>query len=540
MENIIYTQECNSNNEPIKHVFNFNRLFYNDEAVKQIYNEAMQFKKTHDKSTFKDLRLYVPTMNLANAVVESAAINEFVSPYIASIFQITEDVFIRSDIFGKFVVKYLHSILSAECNRMISDNIDYTKEKPFIIVAESAISRMLRDDEFMYKFRKEVNAAFRRFHKKSAIKTYNFNSTNSVIRLDKMPKSGTIVEMIDEEKDIYHTISFLEFDDFGYNSLRYFSKIYLIDLIKEKLLEEFTMPIYTDDIVNRIKSEITISFVRNAGVFSEYLTGFKHKFNPIKYDKYNVITELIENIHNKFYSREEFIDYLNKNGINKINEDIISERFASLYMGISSIEALNRNYAKYGEPGAGVDCEKLRELFNTLVMLGKQVNLLQNKFYGTIISGEYFNDKKTPERDQYYNIQLLLMCFINNVISNPNNVGNETPYILIQKDSDVCKIIDAYSPYHKSKYFKSHCKNIDVWEDFIKLAKVVDMEISQIVNSYRTTLEEFNKIVNEWIEMMEENIEFNVLYDPIKEYRDYMDSDRCLCSINYHTFSNDK
>ena len=481
----------------------------------------------------------------------------FIIPLISKVLKATKDYCYRNAFYYKFKSLYLEPILDAECARMIHDNINYMEEKPFIICVESAISRMLTDTDHksdvviktiwksVYKDLEKCNVKFfyaslneygqviestgRVFGNFKFKDHFVLNDTSGYIEssMETMsPSNGT------SENIIMKVMTYDHRNDIA-RLCKYFIKIAIIDFLKNEILSDFKK-VYNDFNVERMKNEIEISFIRNAKGISDYtnrlddIYDYHNKFTEdIKCE--NKIFDFVESLKKSYSSTPEYLHLLKEASENP-NESLISNCFVSEFAAIGHIEALNKNYTT-AEKTFAVDSEKLRSLFDQIIVQFKKLNKIVNDNYLTFMSGNYF-DYKTKDKltDRFDLVSELVNQMITCTLIDPNSSYHGKDQI---DDKFVWKIIKNCDV--DFKYFKSRSNKE-------RLTKFINTEvefIKNIINIYETFVSlksEFDEIINDWENVMNRNIKYFYSYDPITELSWYFFSGKSLSGPEFIKF----
>lgn len=483
----------------------------------------------------------------------------FIVPLISKVLKATKDYCYRNAFYYKFKSLYLEPILDAECTRMIHDNINYMEEKPFIICVESAISRMLTSIDHKYDFVTESiwKSVYKDLEKcnvkffYASLNEYgqvlentgrvfgNFkfkdyfvlNDTSGFIEsaMETMSPSNNTSENIIMKVMTY---------DYRYDIAKlckYFIKIAIIDFLKNEIINDFKK-VYDDFNVNRMKNEIEISFIRNAKGISDYtnklddIYDYHNKFiEDLKCE--NKIFDFVADLR-KFYSSVPEYLHLLKEASENPNESLISDCFVSEFAAIGHIEALNKNYTT-AEKTFAVDSERLRSLFDQIIVLFKKLNKAINDNYLIFMSGTYF-DYKTKDKitDRFDLISKLVEQMITCILIDPNSSYHNHDKDKID-DKFVWNVIDNCDV--NFKYLKTRSNKE-------RLTKFINTEvefIKNIISIYESFVElktEFDEIIKDWKNIMDRNIKYFYSYDPITELAYYLFSGKSLSGPEFIKF----
>ena len=466
----------------------------------------------------------------------------FTVPLISKVLKATRDYCYRNAFYYKFKSLYLEPILDAECSRMIRENINYMEEKPFIICVESAISRMLTDAnrrdivtesiwKSVYKDLEKCNVKFfyaslneygqvientgRVFGNFKFKDYFVLNDTSGFIEsaMETMSPSSNNTSIVMKVMTYDHRNDITKL-------CKYFIKIFIIDFLKNEILSDFKK-VYNDFNVDRMKNEIEISFIRNAKGISDYtarldeIYDYFNKFGVEGHKCATKIFDFVDVLRESYLSTPEYLHLLKEAAANP-NESLISDCFVKEFAAIGHIEALNKNYTT-AEKSFAVDSEKLRSLFDQVIVQFKKLNKIVNDNYLIFMSENYF-DYKTKDKitDRFSLISKLVEQMITCTLIDPNSSYHGKDPINDKFVWNVIKNCDVDFKYFKSRSNKE------------RLNKFIDSEVEFIknfINIYETfvgLMTEFDEIINDWKNIMERNIKYFYTYDPINELSHYL------------------
>ena len=296
----------------------------------------------------------------------------------------TNDYSFVFELYNSFKYRFFLPILESELSRMTKENINYTKEKPFIICFESALSRMLNDHHYMSNLKSMVN---KRFFKKiknfklvfytydrSSMPTESVNVTHSDVEYNTFETTiKKLFKAIDSNEVTIKATNgdMICIDGLAnhFNNIRkildYFITLIAINCIKNEVKKDIKNNNSLDDVFEKIKDEIYIFNSRNAKVFGDYLDNFtKHSKSTLFYNFDPSM--IIPDAEIKKAEYEAVFATGDETKYRQPTSSFIASTTAGLYSLLSSIESMNRDYTKENSVYA-IDASQLRESYDSIV-----------------------------------------------------------------------------------------------------------------------------------------------------------------------------
>lgn len=427
-----------------------------------------------------------------------------------------------------FKNRYFEPILKAEYNRMCVENINYAKEKPFIICLESALSRMFTDTEYMKKIKDQIiHKLYKTYNKmKFKILLYDHNDKcEQVISSDnKKYKLSKYFYLGKQDRDFFTNRSTqiieLKIDnntyviDFGvefcniYRLLNSFIKEFLIMMIKKEVVNDLKQSINDSVVIDSIKNELSIFYTRNASVFKEYLDEFYKICDKDVSKRHYTTNNIMRVITANFITKYEKYDFTNFD-YNKTDESIISNCLASTYMIIGKIESLNRDYTDPSNVFA-MDASYLNSVFENMVVTMKSYNKIINKLFYIFNSDLYFKIKT------HYVNSITIDYFINDIIS---RIDSDEIITYFDKDAEYITVGNSTTNVIiVPEMCTSDTKFIELIDD---LNSIIE-NIKTIYIEYEHRSKTFTNNIDIWVEVMKRNIDYHITFDPIQEFESYV------------------
>ena len=523
------------------------------------YDENLSFFKLDDFEKKLNFNTILFPVFETNASVEPGVIKKcitelFLFPIMCKSIKHTSNYFYKKTIYTKLKCLFLQPIMEAEYMRMVHDNINYLNEKPFIITVETAISR-IANDQLMKKIVKDIRAEIFKDLDNCTIKIVT-DKPNKLLGSYKIKKQKFALSSKHKHNSTNdcRTNDYLIYDnseendhiliDLGCmsdtitNFVNYFIKISFLDLLKKEIIEDVSKT-YNDYPVDKMKHEISISYIRNAKVFNDYLNEFVHNYVNIYEDRYEkpyfVIKDLILKIH--LNGKEPIYDMISRHASEIPNETIISNLLLNRYSMIGKIEAFNKDYRSNNTSSIStcIDCETLRHYFTIMIQSIKDINKDVYKIYTMLMGTNYFAYKKGNTDDGLEFAAYIARQMINYIennstleIENIINVLNTKRIVKIINDSTLI-VLDI-------KKLKKSAIDGEHWESFLKELIEIFKDIYSKYQVLRTASTYFNDLVKTWVKIMEENIKFFTNYNPAVELYNYLNSYNSISSKYFHQF----
>lgn len=294
----------------------------------------------------------------------------------------TNDYSFVFELYNSFKYRFFLPILESELSRMIKENINYTKEKPFIICFESALSRMLNDHHYMSNLTSMVNKCFFKKIKNFKLVFYTYynkentptNVTDSRVEYHTFETSiKKLFKAINNNKATIKATNgdMICIDGLAnhFNNIRkildYFIKLIAINCIKNEVKKDIKANNSLDDVFEKIKDEIYIFNSRNAKVFGDYLDNFTAHSNSTLFSNFDS-SMIIPDVEIKKAEYEAVLSTGDETKYHQPTSSFIAGTTAGLYSLLSSIESMNRNYTKENSVYA-IDASQLHESYESIV-----------------------------------------------------------------------------------------------------------------------------------------------------------------------------
>lgn len=578
-----WTDKCEKN---VLYNFYFIRMIGNKHIAKMVYNKSKNMGPHESVLTKYGIvarddihagNLILPISSDSTPIgnLVECTIDCFLTPLISKVMKETTDYCIRNDLYNRFKCNYLNPILVAECSRMISENLNYIAEKPFIICTESAIARFLQNKDSLDNINRGVYKYLKHSLKSTKVIIYDKTLTNfkrlfadnktfeyPILNYFNIDMNTFAIYTNKLEKGINiktDTHRYMIPTDPAISDLsviiKYYIKLAVLDYLTSNIIEDFKYNHDNEDVIERIKNEISISFTRNAEVFNNYLAGF----NELRVSDNRIgLADLDFALSN----RQKTIDDLcSDEGVTTVSESVISELFVKVYAAIGKIESLNRDYTT-GEAKMAIDCERLRGLFEQLIIECKNFNVRRNILIDKFIhvTNKF---KKTVDIDKaYYFASSIAAGVIENFSTSEKliwyieskmkwsltksengklyvSITNNTmkPFkISVKQFFSSPEFNDIFGDYSYNEIV-SACKTSEFVEE-LTLAIIDYMNaILYLMDKYNDIYDDFEQLITSWKTVMRNNIVAQLEYDPVNEFVQYIHSGKSLCGIDFHEFN---
>lgn len=460
------------------------------------------------------------------------------------------------ELYESFKYRFFLPILDSELSRMTKENINYTKEKPFIVCFESALSRMLNDERYMSNLKSMVHKSFFKKIKNFKLVFYMFNKEEEIVTngvSQRLPnyKAAEIsikklFKAINHNKNAvksngdmlnHSDMIFIRGLDVHFNNIReilnYFIKLTAIRCIKNEAKKDIRNNNSLDDVFEKIKDELYIFNSRNAKVFGDYLDNFtKHSKSTLFYDFDSSM--IIPDAEIKKAEYEAVLATGDETKYRQPTSSFIAGTTAGLYSLLSSIESMNRDYTKENSVYA-IDASQLRESYESIV---SSLNGFLDCRYSFI---DYIYSKK--------DIVLKAIDFVdkNVTILNVANRLFDWLWLLIKTGNITDKrIIDNIGDCKDRLISFKDCKspNSEEVENIHKIISILlstkendkfveDLLLENVscIGNMRKYLDDINikynifvQHVEEWKAIMNNNKQYFQFFNPIKEFEEYVNN----------------
>lgn len=440
---------------------------------------------------------------------------------------------LNSELYDVFKYKYFLPILQSEYVRMKNEDINYTKEKPFIICFESALSRMLNDGEYisniltniitkLYKQMKKYKLVMFKTNKDDIGETYKGKFSKCLI--PNLKTNETIIKLGKTKFD------FTSINKDFVSIVEYFSKIIIINSIRTNSISDMSRSC-NDDLIENINNELYIFNSRNAKVISDYMDKFDDKFHICKkFDIMNIINKTINEIREKEIADIEFNKYARIN-----NQSVAETTLVDIFSMISNIESMNRDYT-INDNVFAIDINDLRNKYEQSKLHIKDIINLRNAIFNIMHKEDSIFNYDAKEKTDCVALYHVVDAFFRLCVSLVFKLMRNKTYKLsretlintlkdiLEEDSTSSKdvkfvIEDLFNRIYSdntdevNKYYKSVMD--DVYFIVTQLEKVVNV-LDNIFNK------EIYPIINNWHSIMLKNIRYFQYFDPINEFGEFI------------------
>lgn len=481
-------------------------------------------------------------------------INKFLTPIVSKLMSIVFDNYFDINFYNTFKYKYFIPILEAEYSRMVKEDLDYNNEKPFIICIESAISNFLTDKECINSISDKVLNKLKKSLKNfkfvpvatsntganiigDPVKLLDYFSTTYYISLKEQHKiecnEQILVNVtntrVDPTKDYYINLKTANFT--LQRVLDYILRMCYIEIIRQRSILDVSAS-FTDDIFENIKNELFIYNSRTAKVIKDYLIKFRSDYGyffslQTEQSSYKLITDMLTNIE----SEEKHL-YNESNPIKKyLIKDPVSTSVTAttkLYTMISTIESMNRDYAKSNS--FIIDVNSMHSVFEMISKNMKDIVELRNEFFSLIyMNPDIFLNKWYPDNKQFESYKKTENFFYHCV----NLATMYGKVDTMSKENIVNHLVEEF----RCLYFKDHQFNTNYdavlfdkengfdsskYADFIEqIFSIIEKLSSDIKNISWLYLKNILPDIQHWSGIMENNVRYYQYFDSAKEFRYY-------------------
>lgn len=498
-------------------------------------------------------------------------INKFLTPIVSKLMNIVFDNYFDINFYNTFKYKYFIPILEAEYSRMVKEDLDYNNEKPFIICIESAISNFLTDKEYVNSISDKVLNKLKKSLKNfkfvpvttsytgsniigDPVKLLDYFSTTYNISLKEQHKiecnEWILVNVTntraDPTKDYYIDLNTSHFT--LQRLLDYVLRMCYIEIIRQRSILDVSAS-FTDDIFENIKNELFIYNSRTAKVIKDYLIKFRSDYGyffslQTEQSSYKLITDMLTNIE----SEEKHL-YNESNPIKKyLIKDPVSTSVTAttkLYTMISTIESMNRDYAKSNS--FIVDVNSMHSVFEMISKNMKDIVELRNEFFSLIyMNPDIFLNKWYPDNKQfesykktenffYHCVNLATMYGKVDTMSKENIVNH-----LVEEFR--CLYIKGHqfnTNYDTVLFDKENGFDSSKYADFIEqVFSIIEKLSSDIKNISWLYLKNILPDIQHWSGIMENNVRYYQYFDSAKEFG-YYNSRLCVSKEDFDFFTFD-
>lgn len=440
---------------------------------------------------------------------------------------------LNTELYDVFKYKYFLPILQSEYIRMKNEDINYTKEKPFIICFESAISRMLNDGVYISNFLTNIITKLHKRMKKYKIVMFGMNNDNIGVTYKGKFTKCLIPNLKDTTEKSIIKIDKTKFD---FTSIRkdfisvveYFSKIIIMNSIRTNSITDMNRSC-NDDLIENINNELYIFNSRNAKVLNDYVEKFDDKFHAC--DKFNIMN-IIDKTINEVREKEN----IGFDKYEKINEQsVVEASMVEIYSMISNIESMNRDYT-IDDNVFAVDINDLRNKYEQSKLHMKDIINLRNEIFNIMYNEQSIFNYDTKEKIDETTLYHVVDTFFRLCVSLTFKLLQCKNFNLSRKTiiGAFKVILDEDSTFNKDEkfviqnLFSRICwDNTDEKTEYYKsvmdsVCSIVD-QLEKVVNALDTV---FNKeiylIVKNWHSIMLKNIRHFQYFDPINEFSNYI------------------
>lgn len=492
-------------------------------------------------------------------------IDNFLTPIVSKLMSIVFDDNFKINFYNTFKYKYFIPVLEAEYSRMIKEDLNYNSEKPFIICIESAISSFLIDDDYVNSISGKI---LRKLNK--SLKNFKFVPVsisdkgeniigNSLKLLDyftitrDMISKDEFYKLINREQipvDVSNIITnytkeyYIYIDNIRFSIpciLDYILRMCYIEIIRDYSSSDVSENI-TDDVIENIKTELSIYNSRTAKVIKDYLIKFKSNYEYF----FTLQTEqssykLIIDIFTKIVSDEKHLYY--KDDIKTYQtQDPIStsvEATTKLYSMISTIESMNRDYMKSN--CSIVDINTMHGVFEMISKNMKGIVELRNEFFNLIyMNSDIFLDKWYPDSKSFESYKMtdnfFTKCMYDVIMYGKAGTmyKNYVLHHLVEglrciyfKDIKIntCPMDDILTHDKENGFEPSKYNNL-----IDQLFAIIEKLSSNFKNISSLYLENILPNIQHWSAIMENNVRYYQFFDSANEFKQY----------NYHIMISDE
>jgi hypothetical protein len=481
-------------------------------------------------------------------------LDKFLTPILSKLMSIVFDDNFKIDFYNSFKYKYFIPILEAEYSRMTKEDLDYNNEKPFIICIESAISNFLNDKKYVNFISDKVLNKLKKSLKNfkfipvttsdtganiigKPLKLLDYFSTTYYISLKEQHKIECNEQILvnvtntraDPTKDYYINLKTANFT--LQRVLDYILRMCYIEIIRLRSISDVSVS-FTDDIFENIKNELFIYNSRTAKVIKDYLIKFRSDYGHFfslqtEQSSYKLITDMLANIESE---EKHLYNDSNPNKKYLIKDPVSTSVTATtkLYTMISTIESMNRDYAKSN--CFIVDVNSMHSVFEMISKNMKDIVELRNEFFSLIyMNPDIFLNKWYPDNKQFESYKKTENFFYHCV----NLATMYGKVDTMSKENIVHHLVEEF----RCLYFKDHQFNTNYdtvlfdkengfdsskYADFIEdVFSIIEKLSSDIKNISWLYLKNILLDIQHWSGIMENNVRYYQYFDSAKEFRYY-------------------
>ena len=314
-----------------------------------------------------------------------------------------------------------------------------------------------------------------------------------------------------------------------------------IEIIRDYSISDISANI-TDDVIENIKTELSIYNSRTAKVIKDYLIKFKSDYNyfftlQTTQSLYSLITDMFT----KIKSDEEHT-YLDDSIKTYQTQDPVStsvEATTKLYSMISTIESMNRDYMKSN--CSIVDINTMHGVFEMISKNMKDIVELRNDFFNLIyMNSDIFLDKWYPDSKSFESYKMTDNFFtkcMDDVIMYGKAGTMYKNYVLHHlveglrciyfKDIKIntCPMDDILTHDKENGFEPSKYNNL-----IEQLFVIIEKLSSNFKNISSLYLENILPDIQHWSATMENNVSHYRFFDSVNEFKQY----------NYHIMASNE
>lgn len=442
---------------------------------------------------------------------------------------------LNTELYDVFKYKYFLPILQSEYIRMKNEDINYTKEKPFIICFESAISRMLNDGGYISNFLTNIITKLHKRMENYKIVMFGMNNDNiSVTYKGKFTKC--LIPNL--KKTTEKSIIKIDKTKFDFTSIRkdfisvveYFSKIIIMNSIRTNSITDMNRSC-NDDLIENINNELYIFNSRNAKVLNDYVEKFDDKFRTC--DKFNIMNIIDKTIND--ISEKEITDYkFNKFGETN-NQSVIETTMVEIYSMISSIESMNRDYT-INDGVFAIDINDLHNKYDKAKLHIKDIVNLRDKIFDIMYKEDSIFNYDTKEKTDYVKLYHVVNTFFRLCVSlafksircKTYDLSRKTLVdklkVILEEDSISNEDIKSVIGNLFDRIYSDNTDEINkTYNSTMENVYTIVTQLEKVVNALDTVFnKEIYPIVNNWHSIMLKNIRHFQYFNPINEFSNYI------------------